>query len=35
MRSNNALDDDEVAEGLVLTCQSEPVTPNVTVVYED
>jgi ferredoxin-NADP reductase len=35
MRTNNALDDDEVAEGWVLTCQSEPVTPNVTVVYED
>lgn len=35
MRANNALDDDEVAEGWVLTCQSEPVTPNVTVVYED
>ena len=35
MRSNNALDDDEVADGWVLTCQSEPVTPNVTVVYED
>jgi ferredoxin-NADP reductase len=35
MRTNNALDDDEVAEGWVLTCQSEPVTPNVTVIYED
>jgi ferredoxin-NADP reductase len=35
MRANNALDDDEVDEGWVLTCQSEPVTPNVTVVYED
>jgi ferredoxin-NADP reductase len=34
MRVNNALDDDEVAEGWVLTCQSEPVTPNVTVVYD-
>jgi len=35
MRINNALDDDEVADGWVLTCQSEPVTPNVTVTYED
>jgi 3-ketosteroid 9alpha-monooxygenase subunit B len=35
MRINNALDDDEVDEGWVLTCQSEPVTSNVTVVYED
>jgi len=35
MRVNNALDDDEVAEGWVLTCQGEPVTPQVTVVYED
>ncbi|MFE2884939.1 2Fe-2S iron-sulfur cluster-binding protein [Streptomyces sp. NPDC059272] len=35
MRVNNALDEDEVAEGWVLTCQSEPSTPHVTVVYED
>jgi ferredoxin-NADP reductase len=35
MRANNALDDDEVAEGWVLTCQGEPVTPHITVVYED
>ena len=35
MRVNNALDEDEVAEGWVLTCQGEPVTPHVTVVYED
>ncbi|WP_330307869.1 MULTISPECIES: ferredoxin--NADP reductase [unclassified Streptomyces] len=35
MRVNNALDDDEVAEGWVLTCQGEPVTPHVTVVYEN
>jgi ferredoxin-NADP reductase len=34
MRVNNALDDDEVADGYVLTCQSVPVTPDVTVVYE-
>jgi len=35
MRVNNALDDDEIAEGWVLTCQSEPVTPDVTVTYDD
>src|SRR5215472_16273689 len=34
MRANNALDDDEVADGYVLTCQSVPVTPDVTVFYE-
>jgi hypothetical protein len=34
MRANNALDD-EIAEGWVLTCQGEPVTPAVTVVYGD
>jgi ferredoxin-NADP reductase len=35
MRVNNALDEDEVADGWVLTCQGEPVTPHVTVVYEE
>ncbi|MEU0741254.1 ferredoxin--NADP reductase [Streptomyces sp. NPDC006134] len=35
MRVNNALDADEVAEGWVLTCQAEPASPEVTVVYED
>jgi ferredoxin-NADP reductase len=35
MRLNNALDEDEVAGGWVLTCQGEPVTAHVTVVYED
>lgn len=35
MRVNNALDEDEVAEGWVLTCQGEPTTPHVTVVYQD
>ncbi|OLT38072.1 oxidoreductase [Actinomadura sp. CNU-125] len=35
MRVNNALDDDEVAEGLILTCQGEPVSADITVVYED
>jgi 3-ketosteroid 9alpha-monooxygenase subunit B len=32
---NNALTDDEVAEGLILTCQSVPTTPAIHVVYED
>jgi 3-ketosteroid 9alpha-monooxygenase subunit B len=33
MRANNALTDDEVAQGWVLTCQSVPTTPTVRVVY--
>jgi ferredoxin len=35
MRANNALDDDEVADGWILTCQGEPAAQHVTVVYED
>ncbi|MET8976535.1 ferredoxin--NADP reductase [Streptomyces sp. NPDC004539] len=35
MRVNNALDADEVEEGWALTCQAEPTTSEVTVVYED
>ncbi|TDD86056.1 ferredoxin--NADP reductase [Actinomadura darangshiensis] len=35
MRVNNALEDDEIAEGWVLTCQGEPVSEDITVVYED
>jgi ferredoxin-NADP reductase len=35
MRANNALTDEEVAEGWVLTCQSVPTTPAVHVVYEE
>jgi ferredoxin-NADP reductase len=35
MRANEILEDDEIAEGWVLTCQSVPETPSVTVVYED
>jgi ferredoxin-NADP reductase len=34
MKVNNALTDDEVAEGWILTCQSVPTTPAVHVVYE-
>lgn len=34
MRTNEALTDDEVAGGWVLTCQAEPVTPAITVEYE-
>jgi ferredoxin len=35
MRINDALMDDEVADGYVLTCQAVPDTANVTVDYED
>jgi 3-ketosteroid 9alpha-monooxygenase subunit B len=35
MRANNALFDDEIAEGWVLTCQGVPESPHVHVVYED
>jgi ferredoxin len=34
MRVNDALDDDEVAEGYILTCQGVPDTASVTVRYE-
>jgi ferredoxin-NADP reductase len=34
MLNNDALDDDEVADGWVLTCQSLPTSPTVHVVYE-
>ncbi len=34
MRVNDALEDDEVAEGYILTCQGVPDTDSVTVVYE-
>lgn len=35
MHVNNALTDDEVADGWVLTCQAVPATPSVRVVYEE
>ena len=35
MRVNDILTPDEVAEGWILTCQSLPTTPSVTVVYPD
>jgi len=34
MVNNDALEDDEVAEGWVLTCQALPMSPAVRVVYE-
>ena len=35
MRVNDALDDDEVDEGYVLTCQAVPDTPSVSVTYDE
>jgi ferredoxin len=34
MRVNDALEDDEVADGYILTCQGVPDTPSITVHYE-
>jgi ferredoxin len=34
MRVNDALEDDEVAEGYILTCQGVPDTDSITVEYE-
>jgi ferredoxin-NADP reductase len=34
MRNNDVLEDDELAEGYILTCQAVPDTPSVMVVYE-
>jgi ferredoxin len=35
MHVNDALTDDEVTEGWILTCQSVPTSPSVHVVYEE
>ena len=35
MRQNNILTDGEVAEGLILTCQSHPTTSSITIDYDD
>ena len=35
MRVNDALDEDEVDDGYVLTCQGVPNTPNIKVSYDD
>ncbi|NVN48721.1 2Fe-2S iron-sulfur cluster-binding protein [Mycobacterium sp. DL] len=35
MRVNDALTEDEVADGYVLTCQAVPDTPSVTVNYDE
>jgi ferredoxin len=34
MRANEVLEDDEIADGYILTCQAVPDTPSVTVEYE-
>ena len=34
MRTNDVLEEDELADGYILTCQAVPDTPSVTVVYE-
>ena len=35
MIQNNILTDNEVAEGLILTCQAQPITSNITVDYDE
>jgi ferredoxin len=35
MKVNDALEEDEIEDGYVLTCQAIPDTPSVTVHYED
>jgi 3-ketosteroid 9alpha-monooxygenase subunit B len=34
MRTNDVLEDDEIADGYILTCQAVPDTPSATVIYE-
>jgi ferredoxin len=34
MRTNDVLEDDEIADGYILTCQAVPDTPSVLVEYE-
>jgi len=34
MRANDVLEEDEIADGYILTCQGVPDTDEVTVVYE-
>jgi 3-ketosteroid 9alpha-monooxygenase subunit B len=34
MESNNVLDDDDLADGLILACQSRPVSDEVEVTYD-
>jgi ferredoxin len=34
MNNNDALEDDEVADGLILTCQAIPTSPTISVIYE-
>ena len=35
MRQNNILTENEIAEGLILTCQAHPTTPTIIVDYDD
>ena len=35
MRQNNILTEGELAEGLILTCQAQPTTPNISIDYDD